>query len=124
MPEWGGLAFDANGDLDASIDVTVDLATRGTGTPVAKFNGGSITVDDVIDADPSDYEADHSYLWAWQDKLEAAIRARMFAPFLGVREDPATGSAAAALAGVLTAHGGLGAGAQVHESLVVPIKRN
>ena len=29
----------------------------------------------------------------------------------GVREDPATGSAAAALAGVLTAHGGLGAGA-------------
>ncbi|MBX9148962.1 MULTISPECIES: PhzF family phenazine biosynthesis protein [Rhodococcus] len=52
------------------------------------------TVDDVIDADPSDYEADHSYLWAWQDKLEAAIRARMFAPVMGIAEDEATGSAA------------------------------
>ncbi len=40
-----------------------------------------------------------------------SFRARMFAPLLGIREDPATGSAAAALAGVLTAHGGLGTGA-------------
>jgi trans-2,3-dihydro-3-hydroxyanthranilate isomerase len=39
-----------------------------------------------------------------------SLRARMFAPLLGIREDPATGSAAAALAGVLTAHGGLGSG--------------
>lgn len=38
------------------------------------------TVDDVIDAVPSDYETDHSYLWAWQDKLESSIRSRMFAP--------------------------------------------
>ena len=45
------------------------------------------------------------------DLPATSFRARMFAPFLGVREDPATGSAAAALAGVLTAHGGLGAGA-------------
>ena len=34
---------------------------------------------------------------------ETAMRARMFAPGLGVSEDPATGSAAAALAGSLTA---------------------
>jgi trans-2,3-dihydro-3-hydroxyanthranilate isomerase len=45
------------------------------------------------------------------DLPATSFRARRFAPFLGVREDPATGSAAAALAGVLTAHGGLGAGA-------------
>jgi trans-2,3-dihydro-3-hydroxyanthranilate isomerase len=52
------------------------------------------------------------YVFCPQGHLPAtSFRARMFAPFLGVREDPATGSAAAALAGVLTAHGGLGAGA-------------
>jgi trans-2,3-dihydro-3-hydroxyanthranilate isomerase len=52
------------------------------------------------------------YVFCRQGDLPAtSFRARMFAPFLGVREDPATGSAAAALAGVLTAHGGLGAGA-------------
>ena len=34
----------------------------------------------------------------------------MFAPLLGVHEDPATGAAAAAFAGVLTVHGGLAAG--------------
>jgi trans-2,3-dihydro-3-hydroxyanthranilate isomerase len=36
-----------------------------------------------------------------------AFHARMFAPALGVPEDPATGAAAAALAGLLGAHGGL-----------------
>jgi trans-2,3-dihydro-3-hydroxyanthranilate isomerase len=36
--------------------------------------------------------------------------ARMFAPALGVAEDPATGSAAAAFAGLLAVHGGLGDG--------------
>jgi trans-2,3-dihydro-3-hydroxyanthranilate isomerase len=34
----------------------------------------------------------------------------MFAPALGVREDPATGAAAAAFAGLLAAHGGLADG--------------
>jgi len=37
-------------------------------------------------------------------------RARMFAPLLGIPEDPATGAAAAAFAGALAAHGGLGTG--------------
>ena len=36
-----------------------------------------------------------------------AYHARMFAPGLGVPEDPATGAAAAALAGLLAAHAGL-----------------
>jgi len=38
------------------------------------------------------------------------FHARMFAPALGVREDPATGAAAAAFAGLLAAHGGLADG--------------
>jgi trans-2,3-dihydro-3-hydroxyanthranilate isomerase len=51
------------------------------------------------------------YVFCRQEALPArSFRARMFAPLLGIREDPATGSAAAALAGALTAHGGLGAG--------------
>jgi trans-2,3-dihydro-3-hydroxyanthranilate isomerase len=53
-----------------------------------------------------------AYVFCAQEGSAAKrFRARMFAPLLGIREDPATGSAAAALAGVLTAHGGLGAGA-------------
>jgi trans-2,3-dihydro-3-hydroxyanthranilate isomerase len=39
-----------------------------------------------------------------------AFHARMFAPALGVHEDPATGSAAAAFAGLLAARGGLADG--------------
>jgi trans-2,3-dihydro-3-hydroxyanthranilate isomerase len=41
---------------------------------------------------------------------ESAFHARMFAPHLGIPEDPATGSAVAALAGALTAHEGAGDG--------------
>jgi trans-2,3-dihydro-3-hydroxyanthranilate isomerase len=39
------------------------------------------------------------------------FRARMFAPLLGIHEDPATGSAAAAFAGLLAARGGFSSGA-------------
>jgi trans-2,3-dihydro-3-hydroxyanthranilate isomerase len=39
-----------------------------------------------------------------------AFHARMFAPHHGVAEDPATGSAAAAFAGLVALHGGLGDG--------------
>lgn len=50
----------------------------------------------VLAADPSDYsdDAEH-YLWAWTDREQGALRARMFAPQLGIAEDEATGSAAA-----------------------------
>lgn len=40
-------------------------------------------------------------VWAWQDERQGRIRARVFAPDLGVQEDPATGSAAIALCGAL-----------------------
>jgi trans-2,3-dihydro-3-hydroxyanthranilate isomerase len=42
------------------------------------------------------------YLYAWTDTGERRLRTRMFAPLGGTFEDPATGSAAAALAGLLT----------------------
>jgi trans-2,3-dihydro-3-hydroxyanthranilate isomerase len=51
------------------------------------------------------------YVFCAQGELPAkSYRARMFAPLLGVHEDPATGAAAAAFAGALTVHGGLAAG--------------
>jgi len=42
------------------------------------------------------------HLYAWVEGDERRIRTRMFAPLSGTFEDPATGSAAAALAGLLT----------------------
>jgi trans-2,3-dihydro-3-hydroxyanthranilate isomerase len=42
------------------------------------------------------------HLYAWQADGDRRLRARMFAPLSGVLEDPATGSANAALAGLLT----------------------
>jgi len=42
------------------------------------------------------------YLYAWHDTDDRRLRARMFAPLGGTWEDPATGSAACALAALLT----------------------
>ncbi len=42
------------------------------------------------------------HLYAWQHEGDRRLRARLFAPLLGVLEDPATGSANAALAALLT----------------------
>ncbi len=53
------------------------------------------SVDDVLAADPGDYDDDaEHYLWAWADREQGHIRSRMFANDLGVPEDEATGSAA------------------------------
>jgi trans-2,3-dihydro-3-hydroxyanthranilate isomerase len=52
-----------------------------------------------------------AYVFCPQGALPATtFRARMFAPLLGIHEDPATGAAAAAFAGLLTMHGELGSG--------------
>jgi trans-2,3-dihydro-3-hydroxyanthranilate isomerase len=58
-----------------------------------------------------------AYVFCPQAALPAKnFRARMFAPLLGIPEDPATGSAAAAFAGLLAAHGGWGSGS--HEIVI------
>jgi trans-2,3-dihydro-3-hydroxyanthranilate isomerase len=50
----------------------------------------------------SEFWAPHLYCFALDPELEGShIRARMFAPAMGIEEDPATGAAAAALAGYL-----------------------
>jgi predicted PhzF superfamily epimerase YddE/YHI9 len=40
-------------------------------------------------------------VWAWQDEAQGRVRARVFAPDLGIVEDPATGSAAILLCAAL-----------------------
>ncbi len=47
----------------------------------------------VLAADPAAYSAGHTFLWSWQDEAAGIIRARAFAPAMGVEEDEATGSA-------------------------------
>jgi trans-2,3-dihydro-3-hydroxyanthranilate isomerase len=48
------------------------------------------------------YWAPHLYVFCFEPELEgSALRARMFAPAMGIAEDPATGAAASALAGYL-----------------------
>ncbi|MBF4637404.1 PhzF family phenazine biosynthesis protein [Clavibacter michiganensis] len=47
-----------------------------------------------LDADAVDPAFDHLYAWTWTDEAAGEVRARMFAPALGVVEDEATGSAA------------------------------
>lgn len=52
---------------------------------------------DVEGVDPDAYAFGNNYVWAWADREQGRVRARMFAPALGIREDEATGSAAVRL---------------------------
>jgi trans-2,3-dihydro-3-hydroxyanthranilate isomerase len=53
------------------------------------------------------YWAPHLYVFVYDAELSSSsLRARMFAPALGIEEDPATGAAATALAGYLGARDG------------------
>ena len=58
------------------------------------------TPEDVLAATPTSYSAGHTFIWSWQDEPNGIIRARAFAPAMGIEEDEATGSAVTQL----TAH--------------------
>jgi predicted PhzF superfamily epimerase YddE/YHI9 len=53
----------------------------------------------ALEGPPTD--ADEVYVWAWIDEDAGTIRARSFAPGVGIPEDEATGSAALALSAQL-----------------------
>lgn len=55
------------------------------------------TPDDIDAVDPDAYGMGLHYVWAWLDEPQKRVRARMFAPEYGIREDEATGSAAVRL---------------------------
>lgn len=50
--------------------------------------------EEVGAVDPDAYGQGLHYIWAYTDEAAGHVRARMFAPDLGIREDEATGSAA------------------------------
>lgn len=54
---------------------------------------------DAIDSEA--YAEGLHYVWAWIDEAGGRVRARMFGPDLGIREDEATGSAAVRLSAAL-----------------------
>ncbi len=55
-----------------------------------------------VDAlDPASFVDGQHYAWAWTEESAGRLRARMFAPAMGIVEDEATGAAAVALTGRL-----------------------
>jgi predicted PhzF superfamily epimerase YddE/YHI9 len=92
----------------------------GDGTYISADPGWSPPFDYVQLADPAAVRAldgpptagDEVYAWAWIDEDAGTIRARSFAPGVGIAEDEATGSAAltlsARLGRAVTIHQGLG----------------
>lgn len=52
---------------------------------------------DVDALDPSAFTSGHHYAYAWIDEAEGRLRARMFAPDMGIVEDEATGAAAVSI---------------------------
>ncbi|MCU1414566.1 MAG: hypothetical protein JWN80_1906 [Microbacteriaceae bacterium] len=70
------------------------------------------TPSDVDALDPDSFTDGHNYAYSWIDEATGALRSRMFAPVLGIREDEATGAAAVAITSKLdrdlTIHQGLG----------------
>jgi PhzF family phenazine biosynthesis protein len=62
---------------------------------------------------------DHRLVWARGDGGGSIFRARFFAPGMGVVEDPATGSAAVALAAVLRHEGEESGSATIHQGAEV-----
>ncbi|MFF0487891.1 PhzF family phenazine biosynthesis protein [Nocardia sp. NPDC004068] len=58
-------------------------------------------LDDLLTLRPEDFTEGQHYVWTWVDEQRGAIRSRMFAPAMGIREDEATGAAAIALTALL-----------------------
>ncbi|GAA1978266.1 PhzF family phenazine biosynthesis protein [Microbacterium pumilum] len=59
------------------------------------------SAEEVDAVDPQAYGEGLFYVWAWLDEEERRVRARMFAPEFGIREDEATGAAAVRLTAAL-----------------------
>lgn len=82
-------------------DSTGVSARSGWAPELALHEFGS--ADELFAADPADFPDDTAhYLWAWTDRADGLLRARMFAANLGVPEDEATGSAAMRLTDYLS----------------------
>lgn len=83
-------AFSPVSTFAVDMPITYTIMQLGSAAEVAATPAASVPTD--------------TYVWAWVDGSHD-VKARFFAPALGVDEDPATGSAAVALARVLSTLG-------------------
>ena len=74
----------------------VFVTARAEWTPAFEIHELSSPTD-VEAVDPAAFGEGKHYVWAWSDEAGGRVRARMFAPALGIAEDEATGSAAVRL---------------------------
>ena len=75
---------------------------------------------DVDALDPDSVTAGPDYAYAWINQSTGTLRARMFAPHLGVREDEATGAAAVSITARLAQNLEItqGRGSRIHTTLL------
>lgn len=82
----GSARIRSDGDrvfINAHVDWTPDFTLQQLSAP-----------DEVMAVDADAYGRGAHFVWAWIDESGGRVRARMFAPDLGIREDQATGAAA------------------------------
>lgn len=90
---------EAAGDVDVLVDLDDDTAwitARPEWTPEFEWLALA-SPEDVEALDPFAFTTGQTYAYAWIDEAAGSIRARMFAPAMGIVEDEATGAAAVAL---------------------------
>lgn len=83
--------------VDGEIDYVTALPAWAPAFDLTRLDSPA----EVDAVDPDAYGDGLHYVWAWLDEPAGRVRARMFAPDLGVREDEATGSAVVRLSAEL-----------------------
>lgn len=88
---------EAAGEVEAAVDDdTAWITARPEWTPEFEWLALE-SPEDVEALDPFAFSTGQTYAYAWIDEEAGGIRARMFAPAMGIVEDEATGAAAVAL---------------------------
>lgn len=77
-------------------DDSAFVTARPEWTPAFEFSELDSPAE-VLSVDPDAYSEGLVYVWAWSDRSARQVRARMFGPDFGIREDEATGAAAVRL---------------------------
>lgn len=94
-----GVLAEKAGDVAVSVDLDRDAAAidaRAAWTP--DFTWHALGTPAEVEAlDAFAFTEGQHYAYAWIDEAEGRLRARMFAPAMGIVEDEATGAAAVAL---------------------------
>ncbi|MGQ4597680.1 PhzF family phenazine biosynthesis protein [Nocardia sp. R6R-6] len=76
------------------------ITARGEWAPNFTFHQLA-DADELVPLRADEFPGGPHYVWSWTDEHRGSLRARMFAPTLGIVEDEATGAAAVALTALL-----------------------